>query len=178
MFGFVFGTLCLIGFTRVAFGHRYCHRGFHRRFGHRHGCGEHGGYYSDGHCGGSGRWGHGHWGRGRWGSDRALYYAFERLNTSPGQEKAIRGALQDLRDSLGALRPAVQSLRQDIASVFKEETFTAAQAENILHSRDPELGQARAALALTISRIHEALDPDQRERVARWAAEGPRAWGF
>jgi uncharacterized membrane protein len=176
MFGFVFGTLCLIGFTRVAFGHRFCHRGFQRRFGY-HGCGEYG-YPAGGHCGGPGFSTHGPWGHGPWGRERALYFAFERLNTSPGQEKAIRSALQDLRESLSSLRPSVQSLRQDIASGFKEESFTAAQAENILHSRDPELGQARAAIALTISRVHEALDPDQRARVARWAAEGPRAWCF
>jgi uncharacterized membrane protein len=159
MFGFVFGTLC-----------RYGHHGFQRRFGHhRHGCGRHWDH---------GDYGYGHWGGRHWGAERTLYFAFERLNTSPGQEKAIRSALQDLREGLSALRPSVQSLRQDIASVFKEESFTAAQAENILHSRDPELSQARAAIALAISRIHEALDPDQRERVARWTSEGPRAWCF
>ena len=73
MFGFVVGTLCLVGFVSV----------YRRRGWRRHG-------FHGWHAGRHGRFGR----RGGW----ALYRAFEELDTSPGQEKAIRSALGELKN--------------------------------------------------------------------------------
>ena len=43
---------------------------------------------------------------------------FEELDTSPGQEKAIRGALAELRGAFAALRPQLVETRQSLAAAL------------------------------------------------------------
>jgi uncharacterized membrane protein len=153
MLGFVFGTLCLIGFSKVAFGHR---GRWHRRWGR--------GYHGGGRCGG--RFG---------GPDRALYAAFERLDTAPGQEKVIRAALTEMWEALSGLRPAVHALRKETATAFAQDGFNEAIAEERLNLGEAELARARSIVAGALSKVHGALDPDQRRHVARWMETGPGA---
>jgi hypothetical protein len=155
MFGFVFGTLCLIGFAKVAFGHR---GRWHRRWGG----GWHGGY---GACGGS-----------HWGPSRALYWGFQRLDTSPGQEKAIRSALSEMWQGLATLRPALHAIRKETGVAFAQEGFNAQVAEERLRVGEIELDQARKLVSGTLAKIHEVLDPDQRQRVAKWLESGHGAY--
>ncbi len=101
MFGFLIGTACLIGLIKVArhgggygCGSRYgsCSSGYER------GCGGGGGYQDEG----GGPWGrHGGQGRhGGFGPRIFLRAAFERLDTTPGQEKVILQAVDELREIL------------------------------------------------------------------------------
>ena len=81
MFGIFFGIVCVVAFIAVWRGRfgRSCHRyGYGRRFGGR-------GFTRGGYFG--------------------LYRLFEELDTSPGQEKAIRSALGELGGTFAALRP-------------------------------------------------------------------------
>lgn len=157
MLGFVFGTLCLIGFVKVAFG---------RRGWHRHGC--HGGYGWHRHG-----WRHGGHGPGRFGG--GLYWILERLDTSPGQEKAIKAALSDLYAQMSQLRPNLRNLRSDLAAAFSKDGFVPADVTSAFSQREADLGEAQGALATALSKIHEALDPDQRQKLARLLDSGP-AW--
>ena len=150
MFGFVFGTLCLVGFVSV-----YRHRGWGRHGFHGwHGHGWHGGRF--------GR-------RGGW----ALYRAFEELDTSPGQEKAIRSALGELRSSLGELRPDLRAVRTQLAQTLSAEQFDRPQFEASLDRQVQAFGRVGPLVAHTLGQIHEALDPDQRRRLARFIEAGP-----
>ena len=99
MFGFVFGVLCLIGFVSVL-----RRRGW-RRSGYGYGWHGHGWH---GH-------GRGWQGRGWRGGGWMMYRAFEALDTSPGQEKAIRGALSELRAALTELRPELYATRAQVS---------------------------------------------------------------
>ena len=86
-FGAVAGTLAIVVLIKLAV------RGHYYRHGWRYGGG-----YGHGHRhGGYGRRGWGH--RGGW-RRHALYSPFERLDATPGQEKAISGALDELREKL------------------------------------------------------------------------------
>ena len=61
---------------------------------------------------------HGYFGRrGRFG----LYRMLEELDTSPGQEKAIRAAVAELRGSLGELRPGLDEARRQLATLVRGE---------------------------------------------------------
>jgi len=153
MFGFVFGTLCLVGFVSVL-----RRRGW-RRYG---GCG--GGHFGGRHFGGR-HFGH----RAGW----AMYRAFEALDTSPGQEKAIRGALSELRRELFELRPELHAARSQVAQALGSERFDAPELEASFERQLTSLGRIGPVLSRTLGQIHEALDPDQRRRLARFIELGP-----
>jgi uncharacterized membrane protein len=156
MFGFVFGVLCLIGFVSV----------LRRRGWRRYGYGWHGhGWH------GHGRGGHGRagWRGGGW----MMYRAFEALDTSPGQEKAIRGALTELRDALTELKPEVYATRAQVAQSLAAERFDAAEVEATVERQLDSLRRVGPVLSRALGQIHEALDPDQRRRLARFLELGP-----
>jgi Spy/CpxP family protein refolding chaperone len=152
MFGFVFGTLCLIGFIAV----------WRRRHGwHRYG-------FHPGYGPGCGRWGGD--GEGRrfgWRQRFGLYRVFEELDTSPGQEKAIRSALAELRAAFEALRPQLVETRESLAAALTSEPLDTAALENSLQGRLAEASNVGPALASAVAKIHDALDADQRKRLAR-----------
>src|SRR5262245_20230698 len=88
-----------------------------------------------GRCGG--RWGHGRWGGGgwgRWGGDEGgpwmfqrffLRRLFERLQTTPGQERVISEAIGEVREALRNARGEFRSSREDIARAFSADAFSA-----------------------------------------------------
>ena len=151
MFGFIFGALCLGGLFMVMKHHGH---GFHH--GHGHGCG------------------HGH--RGRGFGRHGLYRALAHLDTTPGQEKVIVAAVEELKDDASDLRSKVMASRQAIGSAIRGESLDEAALESLVaqHTSDFAAFGARAIAAL--AKIHEALDPEQRKRLARLIESGP--WGF
>jgi uncharacterized membrane protein len=148
MFGFVFGTLCLVGFVGVL-----RRRGW-RRYG---GCG--GGHFGGRHFRQRGGW--------------AMYRAFEALDTSPGQEKAIRGALSELRRELSELRPELAAARSHVAQTLASDRFDAPELEASFERQLASFGRIGPVFSRTLGQIHEALDPDQRRRLARFIEQGP-----
>jgi Spy/CpxP family protein refolding chaperone len=143
MFGFVVGIVCLVAFIGVWRG-RFG-RGFHRHhYRYRRGR---------------------HFGGGRY---FGLYRLFEELDTSPGQEKAIRSALTELRSSATALRPHLRETQRSVSSAFSSEVFDGEALERSLDAHVSEASQLTRALVVAIGKTYEALDPDQRRRVARF----------
>ena len=157
MFGFVFGVLCLIGFVSVL-----RRRGW-RRSGYGYGWHGHGWH---GH-------GRGWQGRGWRGGGWMMYRAFEALDTSPGQEKAIRGALSELRAALTELRPELYATRAQVSQSLAAESFDAAGVETLVEGQLDSLRRVGPLLSRALGQIHEALDPDQRRRLARFLELGP-----
>ena len=188
MMGFVLGTACLIGLVKMArhgggCGHGYGHRGCGGR-----GCG-HDGW---GHGGwGHGRWhGHGHdhgdhgehrdgYGEGRgWGFERVvLRRIFERLDTTPGQEKVIVQAVSEGRDAIRSAVGEFRGSRDDLAKVIAGESFDETALGGVFAKQDEALANARKALTGALAKVHEALDSRQRSALADMIARGPRNWG-
>lgn len=156
MFGIFFGILCLVAFVAVWRGRfrRGCHGGYGygRRFG-RGGRFMRGGYFG-------------------------LYRLFEELDTSPGQEKAIRSALDELRQSLMALRPRLKETRHSVAAAFANDAFDADAVSRALDAPLEDVSQGRGALVSAVAKIHEALDSDQRRRLARFVEALPYGHAF
>ena len=156
MFGIFFGILCLVAFVAVWRG----------RF--RRGCF---GGYGRGHGFGRGR----HYARGGY---FGLYRLFEELDTSPGQEMAIRSALDELRQTLGALRPRLKETRHDVAAAFSSEALDVGAVERALDAPLQDVSQSRGALVSAIAKVHEALDAEQRRRLARFVDSLPFGHAF
>ncbi|HWA73692.1 MAG TPA: periplasmic heavy metal sensor [Polyangiaceae bacterium] len=145
MFGFLFGAACLGGLAALLF----------RRHHHHYGCGH-------GH-------GHGRFHRGR----HFMNAAFERLDTTPGQEKAVVAAIDEFRDSARAVRQKVMASRGDVAAALREERFEPERVRAVLSRNAEEVATLGDAGAQALAKVHEALDPEQRKRLARWIESGP-----
>ena len=152
MFGIFFGILCLVAFIAVWRG----------RFRHAY-------------CGGYGRFGRHRWARGTY---FGLYRLFGELDTSPGQEKAIRSALAELRDSFAALRPRLQETRRGVAAAIASDSFDASAFERALEGPLVDVANSRGVVVSTLAKIHDALDADQRRRLARFVESLPYGHAF
>ena len=169
MFGFVIGIACLWGLVRVVRGGR---RGYGPWAMRDHGCS--GGYRSRRRRRG---WhdDEDDWGRHA-GGGFFMRQMFERLDTSPGQEKEIKAAIGDVMDAGRALKNDVSGSREDVAAAFRTDDFNEELMASLLTRHDERIDAVRTATVAGLAKIHATLDPDQRKHLARMLERGPR-WG-
>ena len=141
MFGFAFGTACLIALFVTMF---------------RGGCGRHrfGGRHH--------RRRHGRWRR------HLLGRLFERLDTSPAQEKEIGAALEEVFETARGMKEEVRATRSEVATSLRGDGFDAEQLGALFSRQDDQLRELQKAFAGGLGRVHAALEPGQREILARW----------
>ena len=167
MIGFLIGTLCLIGLFKVL-RHR---RGF--------GCGP--GSSRWGRGWGGGGWGHG---RGRWGEGRGhdgpwdgasffLRGLYEQLDATPGQEKVIREAAEELRDNARKLKDELRGSRTDVAHAVRSPSFDETRIGEVFAKHDTAIESMRKAAVGAVAKVHAVLDDKQRERLAELIESGP-----
>jgi hypothetical protein len=153
-------------------------RGRWRRFGH----GPWGGYGHHGHWeGANDGWdddfGHGHFaGGGGFGPRFFLRALAERLEATPAQERVIRDAVNELRESGAKLRGEGRKTRADVAAAFRKPQFDEVLFGELYARHDRTLEDLRKAFVGAGARIHDALDERQRARLADLIEAGPGAW--
>jgi Spy/CpxP family protein refolding chaperone len=168
MLGFLLGTVCLIGLIKVARGHRYGYAG--RGWGGRCG-GGHG--YDDGPRG----WDGGGFRARGFGPRFLLRAIFERLDTTPGQEKVIVQAADELRAAFGGAREKLRETRSDFASVFRGDVVDEAALSDIFVKHDTVISETRRSAVEAVRKAHEALTEEQRSKVADFIERGRGGWG-
>jgi hypothetical protein len=139
MLGIIVGTVCVVGLVRML-GRR---RGWRGRFGY-----------------GPGRHGYGR--RRRW----MLGSLFERLQTTPGQEKVIVSALEELRETRKSVRDELKQTRGDLARAVKGGLVDDASLEDTFSRHDRVLAVARVSFVEALKKITEVLDEEQRKKAA------------
>lgn len=146
MLGFVIGAACLIGLVKVL----------------RHG--------------GLGRHGHGYgWGgrHMRFGPRAVLRRLFQRLDTTPGQEKVIFEALGDLRAKAGDAKGELLHARADVAGALRQESFDEVLLGAALTTRlDGSIEVLRKGALDAFGKVHAALDERQRNTLADLVESG------
>ena len=167
MLGFVLGTVCLVGLVTMA----------------RHSCADH----CHGCCSGSyGGCGHGSrdcgprhgFGRGRRMFRRVmLRRVMERLDTTPGQEKVITAAADELRAVGRAAWDKLRASSDSIAQAVRGEAFDDSAMGAAFATQDEAITDARRALSSALGKVHEALDARQRAALADMLARGPSGLG-
>jgi len=107
---------------------------------------------------------------------RSLRWLFARLDTTPGQEREIRAALEELRTRARAGRDTLRAGREGLARALRSDVLDDdALAE--LKTRADALGQEmQHAFEAALRRVHAILDPAQRDRLADVLAKGWRPW--
>jgi Spy/CpxP family protein refolding chaperone len=150
MFGFLFGTACLLGLTAT----------FAR------------GHHSHHHCGG------GHRSRGFRRGRHFLNHVLDRLDTTPGQEKVIREAVETLLDDVHEARRDFRGTRSSVADAIRAEVLDRASVEGIFDRHDVVIDKVRLSALDAFSKIHETLDQRQRKILADLVESGPFGRGF
>lgn len=178
MFGFLVGTASLIGLIKVL-RHGRCGYGYAGYGGGGCGGGRWGGGWHHGHHGrGHGRWGGGGYG-GRWFLRRIL----ERLDTTPGQEKVIFAAMEEVQKAASKFREEKEKSRADIARAMRAEHFDQAAVKDMFARHDAVMEELRKTVNAELAKVHEALDERQRKEVANllehgwWSGRGRGGWG-
>ena len=145
---------------------------FRRHFG-RHGFAGGGGP-----CGGHG--GGGSWGRRGGGIGRSFWLRalYARLDTTPGQEREIRAAIEDLRDRAKDAKSGMLETRESLGKSVAGESFDDGAFEAVSARVDATSEKMKDALSSALKRVHAVLDPKQRERLAELVSKGAFGrWG-
>ena len=156
MFGFVIGFLCLFGLIKVM------------RYGRGGACGGrmHGGWGHHGHHGHGGWGGRGGWQRGDGGGDFWLRGLYEKLDATPGQEKVIRAAVDEIKDAMKGARGELDTSRRDVAKAVRTGAVDEVQLGELFARHDEKLREVRKAFVGALAKVNEALDEDQRKQLA------------
>lgn len=173
MFGFFIGTVCLVLlFSHLRRRHYYAlygpwgdDRGYGYGFG--------GGCRSLGY-GGLG-FGRGFFHGRRRGARRFIArQIMTRLDTTPGQEKAIKNAIETLRASVSDGREELSTVRRDLAQAFAADALDEQALSAALAKQEAFVNRARGEFVTAFRTVHEALDPRQRRQVSEWISGGFR----
>jgi hypothetical protein len=159
MLGFIIATVGVVAAVKVLrrrFGGGLCHGGYGYGYGH----GRQGGGWPRSRGFGGPRW---------W-----LRSTFERLETTPSQEKALLGAIDELRSSRAVVRDEARQTRADLARAVAGGFVDDATLEETFARHDRLLAQLRVSFVEALKKTTEALDEPQRQRLARMI-EG-RGW--
>lgn len=124
-------------------------------------------------------------GRGRFGGHRGgigrsfwLRSLYARLDTTPGQEREIRAAIEELRERAWDAKTDLPSARENIGKAIAGETFDDGAFEAVSARVDATAEKLKDAVGSALKRIHGVLDPKQRERLADIVGKGGfGCWG-
>jgi len=112
--------------------------------------------------------------RGRGRGSYALRFLSARLGARPEQERVLSSEAEALAAELHALRDDLFGARSELADLVAGPSLDAAAVAAALERRTEKLAQLRARLADALARVHAALDPEQRLRLAEVLRHGPR----
>ncbi len=121
-------------------------------------------------------WRHGRHGRSwhRGGAQRwVLRRLFERLDTTPGQEKVVVGAIDEAQRKAWAAREAFFSSRLDVAKAMRAETFDSASLNEVFEKQQAAVDDLKKSVREGLQAIHEAMTPEQRTQLADLIEFGP-----
>jgi Spy/CpxP family protein refolding chaperone len=107
---------------------------------------------------------------GRFGARRVL----RRIGATPEQEREILAETDALGEVLGALRTDARALRADVADLLAQDAVDPARVAAALDARLGRAKELRARAAQAFAKVHAALGPEQRARLATLVREGPR----
>lgn len=106
---------------------------------------------------------------------------FERLQTTPGQEKVIRDAFASLREAGRAHWQTLRESREEIGRAFGAESFDETALGGTFAKHDEAVLAMRKAVADALLKVHAALEPNQRTILAEFLSRGRPgfrpAWG-
>ena len=111
-----------------------------------------------------------------------LHFLSDRLDATPGQERALASAVAQFHDDVAPLQAEVAKTRSDLAAAMRSASFDEVGMGELFARHDEALEKARRAAVGLGARVHEALDERQRDQLASLIERGhsfssfARAW--
>ena len=97
---------------------------------------------------------------------------YARLDTTPGQEREIRAAIEELRERARDAKSGMLETRENLGKSVAGEAFDTSAFEAVSARVDATSEKMKDAASSALKRIHGVLDPKQRERLARSRQQG------
>ncbi len=97
---------------------------------------------------------------------------FERLATTPGQERVMVEAALGLQGRGRDIKEALRATGGDTARAFEGASFDEAAMGEAFARQDAALESFQKAWIDALMKVHEALDEGQRRELARLMARG------
>jgi uncharacterized membrane protein len=108
-----------------------------------------------------------------------MRYVFQRLDTTPGQEKVIMEAVEEITQAVNGAKDEVRQSKGDVARALSGEEFDAGAIGAAYARQDDVITKVRDAVTGALAKVHDALDPKQREELSRLIGESTRGFrGF
>jgi hypothetical protein len=186
---FIAGSLALFALSRLYRHRRWCRGGGCHHHGWHGGGGWGGGHGHHGHHG----HGHGHgWDGGFelgggapsndvWFGDDVpskrhfIRAVLARVNATPAQQRAIGEAVDVFRDDLKKLGGGeLRRSRQELSDALRRPSFDAVVMGEQFARHDTIIEGSRKAFVGLVARVHDALEPEQRQTLAKLVERGPR----
>jgi uncharacterized membrane protein len=101
---------------------------------------------------------------------------FERLDTTPGQEKVITAAVDDLQTKARAAKDEARAARGEIAKAMRSESFDEVMIGGATARLESTVDIMRKAGIDAFAKVHEVLDEKQRAMLADFIESGPRGF--
>jgi hypothetical protein len=115
-------------------------------------------------------------GGGRFGGKRFfIRRVLEQIRATPAQERVVAAAVEEFRDEMKkATGGEARRSRQEIVDALRRQTFDAVTLGEQFARHDTVIEGARKAFVGLVAKLHDALEPEQRERLAELVERGPR----
>ncbi|TPV93172.1 MAG: periplasmic heavy metal sensor [Myxococcales bacterium FL481] len=98
----------------------------------------------------------------------------DHLDVTPEQGKVIRREAGEIVDQLRDLKGEMRGARSDIARALRGDSFDETVMGESFARQDESIRRAREQLVAGLARVHDALEPHQRERFADLLDRGLR----
>jgi len=109
----------------------------------------------------------------RRGARRWLEALFERLDTSPRQERTILEAMDKFWDHLTEGRGELSAVRKQVAQVLASDQLDEGALSAALERVEDLIAKTKQELASVLTEVHSSLDSEQRKELADILSAGP-----
>jgi uncharacterized membrane protein len=109
----------------------------------------------------------------RGGAPAGTRRLLRRIGATPEQERAVLAETDALAEVFAAFRRDAGALRVDLADLLAAPSLEPAGVAAALDARLGRATELRTRLAQAIARVHAALGPEQRVRLAALVRAGP-----
>ncbi len=106
----------------------------------------------------------------------AMYRAFRKLETTPGQEQVIRSALLRVKEAGFNFAREGKKTRPELAELFLAEDLDEERVKEWFSARQQALEDLKPIVTGALKEIHSVLDPAQRKTLKRLIESAPQVF--